>query len=304
MLLFLHGPDSFRLHQRLQTLKQGFITKYDKSALNVEILWGDSITAQELRKAALTWGLLQERRLVIVRDIFTQKSETVLDECAEVLKELSDDSIVIFTATKLPKKKNNLLTQLQKADKVEEFEALKGAQLANWLRQKIKAQNVMLTRDAGQYLLQVFADDLWSLNNAVDKLSNYTDKITIKEIKEMIPAATEENIFDFTDALSAKDSKRALKLLHDQLELGANEFYLLSMLARQIKILWQVKASGGKGLDLHPFVVQKAMPQAAKFSTEKLQQLYAKLLDIDSKLKSSKIKPETLLDLWVIEACS
>lgn len=302
--MFLHGEDSFRLNQRLQTLKQGFIAKYDKSALNVEILWGDSITAQELRKAALTWGLLQERRLVVVRDIFAQKSEQVLDECAEVLKELSDDSIVIFTALKIPAKKNNLLDILLKADKVEEYKALEGNDLANWLRQKIKQQNVMLNKDAGQYLLQVFKDDLWSLNNAVDKLSNYTQTITIKEVKEMVPAAVEENIFDFTDALSAKDAKRALKLLHDQLELGASEFYLLAMLARQIKILWQVKESGGKGLDLHPFVIQKAMPQAAKFSTQKLQQLYTKLLEIDLKLKSSKIKPETLLDLWVIDACN
>ncbi len=302
--MFLHGLDSFSLHQRLQTLKQGFIKKYDQAGLNVEILWGDSITAQELRKAALTWGLLQERRLVVVRDIFNQKSETVLDECAEVLKELSDDSIVIFTASKLPKKRNALLAELQKANKIEEFEPLKGNQLANWLRQKIKEQQVGLNRDAGQYLLDVFKDDLWSLNNAVDKLSNYTDKITLEDVKEMVPTANEENIFDFTDALSAKDAKRALKLLHDQLELGANEFYLLSMLSRQIKILWQVKESGGKGLDLHPFVIQKATPQAAKFSTKKLQSLYTKLLDIDLKFKSSKIKPETLLDLWVIEACS
>ncbi len=75
------------------------------------------------------------------------------------------------------------------------------------------------------------------------------------------------------------------------------------MLARQIKILIQVKQSNGQGLDLHPFVVKKAMSQIRKFKMEQLKQLYQKLLDIDLKLKSTNISAHSLLDFWVVEAC-
>lgn len=304
MLLFLHGADSFRLHQRLLALKQGFIKKYDSAGFNIETILGSEITLAIFKKAALTWGLLQEKRLVVVKDIFDQKNESILDDCAEILKELTDESIVIFTAASLPAKKNNLLTQLLAADKVEEFKLLKGLPLAQWLRQKIKSQQIILTREAGEYLLQVFKDDLWSLNNAVDILANYSKKIALAEVQQMVPPALADNIFDFTDALSQKDAPRALKLLHHQIELEANPFYLLSMLARQIKILWQVKQTQGQGLNLHPFVLKKALAQGQKFSLLKLSKLYSQLLELDARLKSTKINPETLLDLWIIEACS
>ena len=160
-----------------------------------------------------------------------------------------------------------------------------------------------IDRDAENYLVQAIGDDLWRMSQEIKKLANYNKRITLKITEEFVPSAIDDNIFNFTDALSQKNSALALKLLADQLESGANEFFLITMLARQIKILLQVKETKGQGLDLHPFVIKKSMQQVNKFSIQELKNLYSKLIEIDSKIKTSQVEPRMLLDLFVMEAC-
>ena len=73
-----------------------------------------------------------------------------------------------------------------------------------------------------------------------------------------VTSPLDDNIFHFTDALSARNAATALHLLHDQLESGANPFYIVTMLSRQITILLQVKAGGAAASKLHPYVQKKS----------------------------------------------
>lgn len=303
MLLFLYGEDNFRLKQRLNILKQGFIQKYDRAGLNVENIEGENMELMELRKALLTGGLFTKKRLVIIQDIFVKEDKELHEQLSELFKHLAADTILIITAEKIPAA-NPLLPLLKKADKLEEFKPLKGYTLQKWLQQLVSQLGGTLAPDAESYLIQVFGDDLWSLNNAVKVLISYAPQITLANVKTMVPEPLEENIFALADALSLKQTGLALKLLHDQLAKGANEFYLISMLARQIRILWQVKKSHGQGLDLHPFVLQKTLLQVKNFSLPQLENLYTKLVDLDLKLKTTALAAKLLLDLWIIEACN
>jgi DNA polymerase III delta subunit len=56
-------------------------------------------------------------------------------------------------------------------------------------------------------------------------------------------------------------------------------------------------------LKLHPFVVQKTVPQAKRFTAGQLKFIYQKLADIDFELKNSQTKPELLFDLMVMDVC-
>lgn len=303
MLLFLHGADSFRLKQRLNILKQGFIQKYDAAGFNVENIAGETMELATLRKALLSGGLFVKKRLVIIQNIFAQDKPEFHEQLAELIKQIAADTILIITAEKIPTQ-HPLLPILKKAEKIEEFKPLKGYALQKYLAQLIQQLEGSIAPDAEKYLLEVFGDDLWSLNNAVKVLVNYNQQITLAQVKKMIPEPIEENIFALADALSLRQTSLALKLLHDQLASGVNEFYLLSMLARQIRILWQVKISHGQGLDLHPFVLNKTLLQVKNFSLPQLEKLYTQLVELDMKLKTTSLSAKLLLDLWLVEACT
>jgi len=303
MILFLYGSDSFRLQQRLNILKQGFINKYDKDGFNVETLEGDNLKIEDFRKTTLSAGLFSDKRLVVIKNIFST-DKNLQEQIIEELESINKDNIVIFTSTELPKdKKDKLLKQLMRADKVEEFLVLKEGQLYHWIQNEVKNQGAVIDSEAVRYLGEAVGSDLWRMDNEIKKLTSYAKRITIKEADLFIDSPLDDNIFNFMDALSNKNARQAIKLLHDQLDAGANEFYLLTMLSRQIKILLQIKETNGKGLDLHPFVIKKTLPQSKKFSMEILKKLYSKLTEIDKGLKSSQCLPQLYLDMFVVEMC-
>ncbi|MFA6028129.1 MAG: DNA polymerase III subunit delta [Patescibacteria group bacterium] len=304
MILFLIGEDTYRLAQRLKALRLGFKQKYDKAGFNAEVINGDELTLENFRKAVFSSGLFSAKRLTVVKNIFNNKNEELHAQVAEELKKVGKENILIITASELPKEKNNpLLMALKKADKIEHFPLLKAGELYRYIQQEVKRKGATIESDAVNYLVEAVGDDLWWLNNELDKLTGYSQKITAKNCDLFIDSPLDENIFNLMDALSAKNAKKALSLLHDQLDSGANAFYLLTMLARQIKILLQVKESQGKNLSMHPFVVKKAMAQVNKFSMADLKKLFSQLADIDTKLKSTRLTPALLLDLFVVNMC-
>lgn len=304
MILFLYGPDSFRLQQRLNVLKQGFISKYDKSGLNIETIDNENFYLEYFHKIVMSDSLFVKKRMTVIKNVFDGNKE-FQEGVAEELDKVDKDHILIFTAVKVPKvkDKNKLFARLKKADKVENFPLLKAGDVYHWIQTEVKNKNAFIENDAVRYLQEAVGNDLWRMHNEIEKLTSFTERITIKEVEIFLDSPLDDNIFDFTDALSNKDARKALKLLHDQIDSGANEFYLLTMLARQIKILLQIKETNGKGLDLHPFVIKKAMPQSNKFSLERLKELFSELTKIDFKLKNSQGSPKLLLDMFVVNMC-
>ncbi|MBU0732158.1 DNA polymerase III subunit delta [Patescibacteria group bacterium] len=302
MILFLTGEDTYRLQKRLEFLRQGFIAKYDKSGLSVETLDGSDLKVEDFQRAVMSQGLLATKRFVAVKDIFGANN-ALCEEVAELLENVPEDTVLVFTAEKIPAKEKVLSKKLKAVDKVEKFDPLKGFQLHQFVQQEIKNLGGTIDKDAENYLVQAVGDDLWRMSQEIAKLVNYDKRVTLKITEEFVPSAVDDNIFNFTDAIANKNAALALKLLHDQIKSGANEFYLLTMIARQVKILLQVKETNGEGLDLHPFVIKKAAQQVGKFSAEDLKKLYNKLVDIDLKIKTSQAEPGTLLDLFVMEAC-
>ncbi|HTW96727.1 MAG TPA: hypothetical protein VMD74_03690 [Candidatus Methylomirabilis sp.] len=128
------------------------------------------------------------------------------------------------------------------------------------------------------------------------------------DVEELVKGNFDDNIFALTDAIGARDKALAAKLLEEQFELGANEIYLLTMITRQIKIILQVRQALDLGqtsrqmiteLKLNPFVVQKAIEQARHFSLTALKIIFAKLLEVDYKIKTGQGEPAVLLDLLV-----
>jgi DNA polymerase-3 subunit delta len=137
----------------------------------------------------------------------------------------------------------------------------------------------------------------------------YKDKTTIEsqDVVALVKGKFDDNIFNFVDAIAAKNKKLAHHLLTDQLNSGANESYLLAMLIRQFRILLQVKSLTegqrivasvvASELKIHPFVAQKALYQIKNFSENKLKEIYSQLLAADAKIKTNLADTKVLFDL-------
>ena len=137
MILFLTGQDTFRLQQRLEFLRKGFIKKYDKTGFSVEIINSEDFNIENFQRAVMSSGLLAEKRFVIVKDIF-EVNVAICEQVAEHLDKIPDETVLVMTSEKIPAKEKILSKKLKKADKVEKFEPLKGFQLHQFVQQEVK----------------------------------------------------------------------------------------------------------------------------------------------------------------------
>jgi DNA polymerase-3 subunit delta len=331
MIIFLYGPDTYRSHQRLKQLKDAFTKKHDPSGANLIIIDGASLSVEKLNSAVKVSGLLSNKRMVVIDELISRnKKPTRLKEIYQYLSEneIPQDTILLFKegdvfAEKKNKKRKPKTTQPSKGalleylagqDNAEEFPRLSAAQLRAWTAKRFSAGGAKASTAVVDTLISLVGDDLWQLSNEIEKLSvmRLGENITARDVAENVTGNFDANIFALTDALGNKDSKTALKILHEFLDNGEAPLYLLTMLARQFRILVGVidiashepnHFTIAKRLGLHPFVAQKAIQQVGHFGKEELASIYQQLVDLDYKLKTTSNDPALLFDQFIISVC-
>ncbi|MBI5037574.1 MAG: DNA polymerase III subunit delta [Candidatus Kerfeldbacteria bacterium] len=324
MIFLLHGPDTYRLRQRLSFYREGFKKKYDPAGYHVTSLLGESLTLEKFREAVGQGGLLAAKRFIVIEQLLSIKKTTVVEAIASYLSESKhDDNVLIFVEEETadaprPKgrtKANPLRAFLDEHATAESFSLLTGTQLISWIQQEVKRRGGSIAPAAAADLATRLGGDLWAVSAEIEKLINFTagKSITETHVAEMVHSGFDENIFHLTDALAARDGKLATRLLHDQFAAGAAPLYLLTMLIRQMRILLQVHslaqsephpATIAHRLGIHPFVAQKAVRDVRKFQMEELVDVYRQLLDTDIALKTTSRDPRVLLDMVIARLCS
>lgn len=320
MIFFLYGQNTRLSRKKLAELREGFISKIDRESSSVSTLDGATISFKDLQTALATGSLFVKKRLVIIENIFANRNAKLFSELLDYLKkhnsEQEDDNAIIFWAEELNTKNEPLkagakplFTWLSQQKYVQEFKQLNNEQLIAYIKREFQANKQTISSGALQALSAASGNDLWRLDNDIHKLSNYFgagQEVSLDAVKELTTDIIAENIFAFTDALSAKNKKQALRLFEEQLAAGLSEEYLLTMLVRQFKILLQIKdaqlnklsaAQSAAQTKLHPFVVQKAWSAAGNFSERELKDYFNRLLEIDYKNKTGQGEIGTELSL-------
>ncbi|MBU1036699.1 DNA polymerase III subunit delta [Patescibacteria group bacterium] len=314
MIIFLYGEDIYNSQQKLKEIKEKFIAKTDPSGINIFTLEGDKFDLEKFNSAAGQTGFLVSKRLLIIKNLLSNK---LSKETVETLKDLitdlkKSDNIFIFWQAGKADPKNELFKLLSQDKKyTQEFTLLENQKLAQWIKSYVQKQNGQIDNAAITFLVTATGNDLWQLANELDKLLAFSKgAITVKAAQQLVQSKLDENIFGLIDAIAGGNKALALRLLNEQLNLGLGEIYILSMIIRQFRITTELKSLVGqklsqteiaKQIKLHPYVVKKSLPLAKKFTLAKLQDIYAKLVELEKKFKSTSLPPQPLLDLFILQ---
>lgn len=339
MIIFLFGEDSFRSRQKLNELKDKFLREVDPKGNSLTALDGETSSMEKINEAASSGTLLAKKRMVIVENLFFNKSLSIYGQLLEYLiKGTSDDNIIIFwdRAVKLKKAKNKLepvkldsagkekklagdmlklFNFLAKQKFAQQFSAFSNTEAAAWTKKEVEARGGKISGQAAQMLAGYAGSDLWQINNDINKLISYKEAgktgaslIEAADVELFVKGSFDENIFALTDAISNKSIGLAEKLLQEQIEAGMADAYLLAMIVRQIKILMQIRQALDSGhsprkimsiLKLHPFVAQKGVNQARRFSLASLKSILNELVKIDYQMKTGQADAKTMLNLLI-----
>ncbi|MBI5651105.1 MAG: DNA polymerase III subunit delta [Chloroflexi bacterium] len=289
------------------------------------------VSLSELQHACNAMPFLADKRLVIVAGLLARldprrKSDesgeaveedanpVVSKELKEYLAHLPDHTRLVFVESKTLAK-NNPIFKHAESDKnatVKEFSAPDLKNLAAWIRARVKSKNAEIEPEAVGELSAHLGNDLRLLDNEIEKLITFRAHAPIRgqDVRALVASVREADIFALVDAIGKRDTRLALKLLHEHISQNAAPQYLLTMIVRQFRMLLQMKdlATRKQTVDvareqlrLHPFVAQKTWQQAMNFTLPQLEAIYHKLLDADLAMKTSRSEPVATLDVLLVE---
>jgi len=335
-LLILHGADTYSSRKRLVVLREGFKKKYDPAGSNISSFVAPFEVAK-VRASAAQVGMFAKKRLVILYDFYSTASAGDREQLNTWLESdaFPDTVLIAWEGKDLgkpaaakksapPKKPSKAKTKKPVAAstkvswpthaKVEIFEPLAQAQLLGWIRNEVKRLGGSIEPAAvGQLALNV-GPDLWAMSNVVAQLVAVANgkPITTTLVGEWSKAPLDDNIFHFTDALSARNAQAALGLFQSQFQLGVHPLVLHAMLTRQLRTLLVVEDCLNRKLapgsiaaetDLHPFVTQKAIAAVRQFPAGTIRQLFLDLAQLDVDMKTGKVDPELGLVNFIAKVC-
>lgn len=237
----------------------------------------------------------------------------------EIINHMPEYSIVIFSLSGKADKRKKLYKAIEQSGAVIEFSSPKAKEAKILILEKLEQLNKRMVPEALEYYLGVLSMmpkiSVAMIYSELDKIALYTGDnpvIGYRALTEIMAAVPEVNVFEMTEALSLKQIRPALELLHSQLAAGEHPVKLLGLLAFHVRRLWQIKEitdSGGNARDIadtlkiHSFIAERLFRQSKSFGTDQLKQALLQLAAADRALKSGRAN-SSILEKIMIDLCS
>lgn len=336
--------DEYLGTQRILELKRA-LGDADMADLNTATLQGDQVNAADILGEASMMPFLAPKRLILVYGALDSLDKRMAagkgtDSAAHLmaaqlldgLAALPETCDVVFIDNNVDKRRvlwkgftipareerperkvaglDELIKQqviIQEALNTPDAKALPG-----WLHAYARSHKIQIEGRATQTLAEFVGPNLRQLHNELMKLATYTGdrSITVEDVKLLVSDASEALIWDLTDALSRRNGRQAMYSLYELRRGDANPFYLLTMIARQYRIMLKVRSAmqqtRGNEYDIaklvgeKPYSVKKAMGQAQQYPMHDLIAIMDRLLETDYAMKTGA-DPETEIDLLIAE---
>ncbi len=330
MLHIFYGADDFSVNEAVKELRakvgsDGFADS------NMSSLEGRQLTLAQLRAICDAFPFLAERRLVIVEGLLSRFTErrgrrggqdssgsSDLGEWSglgEYIKAMPPTTELILTDGEIAKS-HPLLKQVLGLGETREFQTLRKEKLEEWIKLRVAGQGGSITPGAVNALEDMVGGNLWALQSEIEKLCLYAGgrAISDNDVRTLVGQAREASVFAMVDGIVDGRTSVALQFMERLLGDGAEPPYIVSMIARQLRLLIQARemveqrvpdAEMKKRLEIRQdFAFEKLLRQARNHNPEEIKALYRRLLDADVAVKTGRMKDDLALELYVTEAGS
>jgi DNA polymerase-3 subunit delta len=184
------------------------------------------------------------------------------------------------------------------------FSPPKAYHLPRWIQNRVRQRyGKNISPDGARYIAELVGTDFYALDHELEKLAiALPDQkhITIEDVGNLVAGSRVSSSFDVMDALAGQGPASALLKLMELLQSGEQPIAFLGLLARHVRLLWQIKSLEESGKDypeikkllgLPDFVLSKLKEQSHAFSTKQLRALHRRLYEADIQLKSTSLPP-------------
>lgn len=225
-----------------------------------------------------------------------------------------DYCILILTvqADKMDERKK-LVKWLKELGCVISFQPLSMDDLSIWISVMAKKYKCTMDTKAIQSLIMNAGTNLERLASEIEKISLFMgsqSEITTEIIDRLVARNLEQNVFKMIEEIANLRLREALAIFYDLIRQREEPIKIMMLIARQFRIMLQVKSLGNKGysqqqmatqLKIHPYVVKLAAEQGTRFDEKHLNSILNQLADLDYAMKTGRVEKVMGLELFLLK---
>ncbi|MSS78215.1 DNA polymerase III subunit delta [Anaerococcus sp. AGMB00486] len=263
---------------------------------------------EEIQTAMDTYPIMEDKKVIIWRNVdFSQKNikeyEEVNNSLIKTINNVGDFlTLLIIPDSKIFKGK--FYKNVKKNGQIVEVKRLTNNELIYFIGKrflkfgkKIKKSQINDIIARFSYLNKNSEVDLYEVVNTIDKIISNSDQMEVKDIdvSEQLDQILDLNIFNFTDALSMKNSKKALDTYFYMARDIDEIFKIYHMLVRHIRNLIGIKVLSNnsfndsyimKTLSISFYELNKDKSFVRNFTLDELFNIHDFLYNMERKQKS------------------
>ncbi|NLV74499.1 MAG: DNA polymerase III subunit delta [Chloroflexi bacterium] len=333
----IHGDEAFFRAKELARLKAAYTTA-GLGDLNISILDGRKVTMPILREACETMPFMAEGRLVIIHDLLSRfqgagrsddentpaekpSDSSLASEVAEYCAHVPPFTRLVFAEERQINARNPVMRRAA-ADKealITLCAPLSPDDLFGWVNAQVSEKaaaaqtQLSIEGDAVRLLVNQIGNNLQQLDLELDKLAGYADygRISAEHVRACASENLDARIFAMVDALGRRERRNALHEHSMLLASGAHPLYILTMIARQYRLLIGAKTLAQESradarlvsqeLGVRDFATERLLQQARLYTLPELVAIYRSLAVLDQRIKTGQVEGELGLELFIIE---
>lgn len=307
----LYGEEAYLKKQYKDKLTKAMLPESD--TVNYAYYEGKGTNPAELIDLAETMPFFADRRLIVVENSGFFKNAT--PELADYIKNMPETACFLFVESEVDKR-GKMYKAVKDKGRAVEMGRQDEKTLLYWLAGMVKKEGKQIKESTARYLVAKTGTDMENLEKEMEKLFSYTlgqTEITVQDVDEICTTQVTNKIFDMVEAVAAKQQKQALDYYYDLLALKEPPMRILYLLARQFKLLMEVKDLSGRGYDkpqiaktagLHPFVAGKYIKQCRSFSKEELRSIMEEAANTEEMVKTGRLNDRMSVELFIVKYSS
>ena len=265
---------------------------------------------------------MANKRIVIIRNLISylekininnrgnSKNQVVnsWDNLPEYLKNFPETTQLINIEDSIKFNKKLFSEKILNEFQIKNFRAPSIRELPEWIINRAEFKNIDIDFKIAKAIADSVGVNLRIIDSELNKLSLYSNNISEKDVKEIVSNAKDANIFYAIDALLDNNGAIALRHIKELLVNGRRASYIITMIARQLRLILFAKhyynvgyneAKIGSLLSLTGYPLKKILEQNSKIDKDRLIIIHSKLVKLDYSLKTSNIDEEFALEIFI-----
>lgn len=296
------------------------INEIVKDNKNVTSFDMNASTIEDVLLEAGYFSMFEEEKFIIVRNAnffgSGKLNEKETDSLLKYFENPNSLSNIIFICNEKIDSRKKITKAMKDKYEIITIPTLKYYEIENRVEKYLGKEGYKIDKDTVKYIVANSLNNYDLVMNEVEKIILYYNRpsyIKKSDVENIVSKSMNTNNFLFVDAIIDGDLEKSLALLKDLKTMKVEPTILISLIARDIRIMLNIKKLLEQNkreyeilneLKLMDWQLEKYLKKAFPYKIKELEEYLVKLTDLDLKIKSGKLDKYYALELFVLDICS